>query len=325
MLNDRRRALDEISAIVTDEAGRPTPPAVQHVADAIRRRHGDAVVAILFYGSCLRQESLSSTGADSVLDFYALVERYRAAYRQPLAALANRVLPPNVFYLETNWEGGTLRAKYAVIALDQFRRGTSSSSFQSMLWARFSQPCRIVYARDAATRSIACRALSEAVVTSVMRTVPLLPPSFTASDMWIRCFVETYRAELRAERAGRARVLHDAEAARYGRLAPLAIEAAGFRYDHSPPALFTIARGTSAARRRTATIGWFARRIVGKLLSALRVLKNVFTFEDGLRYVLWKIERHSGVRLSVTPWQLRHPLLCAPLLAWRLYRRGAFR
>jgi hypothetical protein len=41
--------------------------------------------------------------------------------------------------------------------------------------------------------------------------------------------------------------------------------------------------------------------------------------------VLWKVKRHSGVVLPVTEWQRRHPLLAAPVLAWRLYRLGAFR
>jgi hypothetical protein len=30
------------------------------------------------------------------------------------------------------------------------------------------------------------------------------------------------------------------------------------------------------------------------------------------------------VVLPVTDWQRRHPLLSAPVLAWRLYRLGAF-
>jgi hypothetical protein len=40
---------------------------------------------------------------------------------------------------------------------------------------------------------------------------------------------------------------------------------------------------------------------------------------------LWKIERHSGVRLPVSPWQRRHPLLASPVFLWRLYRVGAIR
>jgi hypothetical protein len=57
----------------------------------------------------------------------------------------------------------------------------------------------------------------------------------------------------------------------------------------------------------------------------LRLAKGAFTFVGGVDYLLWKIERHSGVKTTVTAWQRRHPLLAAPGLAWRLYRRGAFR
>src|SRR5690606_13814062 len=70
---------------------------------------------------------------------------------------------------------------------------------------------------------------------------------------------------------------------------------------------------------------WRIRQSVGKLLTVLRLAKGVFTFEGGMDYILWKIERHSGVRATATPWPRRHPLLASPLLAWRLYRTGAFR
>ncbi|MBW1980227.1 MAG: hypothetical protein JRJ12_03315, partial [Deltaproteobacteria bacterium] len=56
-----------------------------------------------------------------------------------------------------------------------------------------------------------------------------------------------------------------------------------------------------------------------------RLLKAAFTFEDGLEYVLWKIERHSGVKVEVSRRLQQHPLLAAAVLSWRLYRRKAFR
>ncbi len=43
----------------------------------------------------------------------------------------------------------------------------------------------------------------------------------------------------------------------------------------------------------------------------------------GMDYVAWKIERHSGVRIEVAPWQRRFPLLAAPGLYWKLRRREA--
>jgi hypothetical protein len=61
------------------------------------------------------------------------------------------------------------------------------------------------------------------------------------------------------------------------------------------------------------------------MLHVLRLAKAAFTFAGGLDYILWKIARHSGVTAEPTPWQRRHPLMAAPVLAWRLYRRGAFR
>jgi hypothetical protein len=72
-------------------------------------------------------------------------------------------------------------------------------------------------------------------------------------------------------------------------------------------------------------VAWALRGVVGRALSVLRLAKGAFTFDGGLDYILWKIARHSGVTTAVAPWQRRHPLLAAPGLVWRLYRRGAFR
>jgi len=57
----------------------------------------------------------------------------------------------------------------------------------------------------------------------------------------------------------------------------------------------------------------------------LRLGKAAFTFNDPLDYVLWKVERHSGIHVEPTALQRRHPLLFAWPLLWRLYRRGGFR
>ena len=65
--------------------------------------------------------------------------------------------------------------------------------------------------------------------------------------------------------------------------------------------------------------------MAGKLLSVLRLIKAAFTFRDGANYILWKIERHSGVHHSLTPWQARHPILASTVIFWQLYRKGAFR
>jgi hypothetical protein len=305
-------ARDRLEAWIAREVALPVHPAALALADAIRARHG-RVAAVLFYGSCLRQPASAAAPPEGILDFYVVVDRYRDAYRGRLLALANRVLPPNVFHAITSWRGEPVRAKYAVISMAQFRRGLSQASLQTSLWARFAQPCRLAWGRDPQARAAVGAALADAVITMVAAVAPLLERGSSAERLWLRGFQETYRAELRTEGTARAKDIYESGRERYDAITPLALAAAG------------IAGGHSARDRRFAQLRWAGRRVVGKTLSALRLIKSAFTFDGGVDYILWKIERHSGVRLPVSPWQRRHPLLASPVFLWRLYRLGAIR
>jgi hypothetical protein len=311
-----------IRSWIAAEAGQPVGAAARALVEAIVIRHGHAVAAVLFYGSCLRQPE-PSPGEDPVFDFYVLVDNYRDTYRSPLAALANYLLPPNVFYIEHPWQGRRLRAKYAIVGLAQFRRRVSRHGFHSYFWARFAQPVRLAYARDAAARAAVDDALAAAAITMVANSVGLLGTEFDARELWTRGFAATYGAELRAEGSDRAGLIYEADRARYDRLTGPALAAAGVAV--AQDATTGRFRRAAASSQQASTIVWGLRRALGKVLSVLRLVKGVFTFDGGLDYILWKIERHSGVTASVTPWQRRHPLLAAPAVAWRLYRQGAFR
>jgi hypothetical protein len=70
---------------------------------------------------------------------------------------------------------------------------------------------------------------------------------------------------------------------------------------------------------------WRLRSRLGRPLNVLRLLKATFTFDRPLEYVVWKVERHSGERLAVAPWERRFPLLAAPGVYRRLRRRGLLR
>lgn len=302
---DHRAALQ---GLVAEELRQPVAPPVIAMAEAVRARHPQGTLAVLFYGSCLRKpETLL---ADSVLDFYLLVESYTAAYGAALLAFANKLLPPNVFYLELPHEGGTLRCKYAVLSLGDFLAGTAQRTLNVSIWARFSQQARLVWSRDAEIAARVAEGCTEAVLTMVGSIVPLMPAGATADQLWERAFLETYAAELRSEGAGRAAELVALDADRLRRV--------------TGPALAAL-RATPMADAAHCAATWRRRRRVGKLLNLARLVKAAFTFQGGVDYVLWKVKRHSGVELPVSDWQRRHPVLSAPLLAWRLYRRGAFR
>ena len=68
-------------------------PVLAALLGQLRARHHDAICGILLYGSCLRSGDIY----DGLLDLYLICDGYRAAYRNPLPAGANWLLPPNVF------------------------------------------------------------------------------------------------------------------------------------------------------------------------------------------------------------------------------------
>jgi len=307
-----------LRAAIEREMRREVPPPVAALAAQLAARAGGAASCVLYYGSSLRDARL-----DGVLDFYVLLDRVGAWPGSRLAALANRLLPPNVAYIEGHAGGEALRAKVALISLAQFRRGMSAGALDTTLWARFAQPCSCAWTRSEADREAAVEAVRQAVTTAARWAAELGPERADALAYWRLLFARTYGAELRVERAARGDDLVARDAERYARLLPQAWHAAGIACEPSGDAL--LAPRLSPAARAAAERRWALRRRLGKLLNLLRLLKAAFTFDGAMDYVAWKVERHSGVRLEVAPWQRRFPLLAAPGIYLQLRRRGVLR
>ena len=92
---------------------------------------------------------------------------------------------------------------------------------------------------------------------------------------------------------------------------------------HSPDGVYTT--HVSATRRFAAGAAWRTRRLTGKLMSTARWFKALATFEGGLDYAAWKLERHSGVKIHVSEKMRRRPWLYVWGELIRLYRRGVLR
>ena len=60
--------------------------------------------------------------------------------------------------------------------------------------------------------------------------------------------------------------------------------------------------------------------LVVKSLSALRLFKALFSFENPLDYLVWKIERHTGIRETPTDLQRKYPILFSWTLLWKIYK-----
>ena len=293
-------------------------PALETLLARLREQHNDAISAVLMYGSCLRSGNLF----DGLVDLYLLCDDYGSAYGTSPLALANALLPPNVFYAETELDGQTLRSKVTVISLDDFRRGCSRARFESYIWGRFAQPTHLLYCRDEHVREAVEESLLNAVYTFLHNCLPALPPEGSLAALWEGALALSYNTELRTERGGRAAELVTHSLPFYrsvtnyhaGTLVfPFALYDDGYRAD-VPPGM-----------RRYARTRWQIRRVQGKCLSVLRLVKALFTFEGGLDYIAWKLERHSGQQVEIPDRVRRRPLLHMWSFFWGLYQRGIFK
>lgn len=312
----------QLISTIRHHSDRTASPALRALIDEIRQRHGGAAQGILFYGSCLR----SGDDFDGLVDLYLLVDDYRSAFKSRLQAFLNALLPPNVYYLEREFEGQIVRTKYAVLSLADFQKGTSMRWFHSYLWGRFCQPTALLYARDDAVAEIVLRCFARSVLTFIRRVLPQASEEFTAQQLWSLGLTLSYRAELRSEKPEKRARLFDAAPQYYEKITRLAVNAVDDAIEmDAGSGVLHYRQQISAIKRLTGRFAWRLRSWQGKLLSILRLLKATLTFEGGVDYILWKIERHSGVTVEVEPRLKRRPLLAMWVLSWRLYRKGGFR
>jgi len=289
----------KIETLVAEELAIPVDKRVVALAAKIAKAHGKASRAVLFYGSCLREKQYDGL----MLDFYLIVSNYAAAYSRRWLAVANRLIPPNVFVFEADG----MMAKYAVLSEADFHRLNGPETRNVSVWARFAQPSRLVWAANGAARKKVIAAVSRAAPTLLASAILAVPGSDDPLDLWRGAFKLTYSAELRAERRGRSGSFVEFDPERYRRFTEPAIKA------------------IATMKGPRASGGWGRRRVEGKMLTVLRLAKASATFAGGVDYIAWKINRHAGTEIEIKPWQRRWPLLAAISLVPKLLRSGAVR
>ena len=282
---------------------RDMPAATRAFARKLAAESG--ALAVLFYGSNLRTGSL-----DGVLDFYVL-----------LPGEPERGIWPRVSYREWPHEGTMLRAKIARMTLAKFRAAAAGRLLDTTIWARFVQPSALAYVRDEMAVREVREAIADASVTAARLAAVLGPEHGTADDYWGALFRATYKAEFRVESPGRERSILDANAAHFDGLLPLALDEAGILWQRKGG---HYAIDIPIAERARVLRWWKTRQRMGKPLNLARLVKASTTFDGAARYAAWKIERHTGVPVVITPWREKHPVLAAPgvlLSVWRAKKR----
>jgi hypothetical protein len=287
----------------------------ENLLGQIRARYGSGLLAVLIYGSYLRGKR------DTLLDFFVFVDGYGSMPSRWQGWLA-RALPPNVYQIQHGSPPDEIRAKYALMTLEQFEQAVHGD-FHSYFWARFAQPCGILYCRDDAVKSRIIAAICQASATFAGQVAPRLPESFNTKQLWTDGLSLTYQCEFRSEPPGHALKLFEYWPEYYRSVTSvLAAQGLGFETGDMPDHF----RNTCNERtRRWSGVGWWLRRLQGKVLSTLLILKAAATFDGALDYLMWKIQRHSGVYIEPSGLQRRYPAIFAWPLLYRLWRKGAFR
>lgn len=279
---------------------RAVDPAVIAQARILGERAG--ALAVLFYGSNLRTGSL-----DGVLDFYVL-----------LPGPPEKGLWPRVSYGEWDHDGTRLRAKAATMTLAKFAEAAAGRTLDTTIWARFVQPSALVWRRDDEAAARVADAMAAAARTAARLAIALGPDRGLADDYWRALFRATYRAELRVEPPGREDSILAAHRDHFSGLLGAALGATGIPYRQEGS---TIAPRLDESERRRILAWWKPRRRLGKALNTARLVRAAGTFDGAARYAAWKVERHTGVAIEVTPWRERHPVLAAPGVLWRVWRQ----
>lgn len=287
------------------ELAGPAPEAARAFAIRLVERF-ETPAAVLFYGSILRTGDL-----DGVLDFYVLTHEPPSGPR----GLASRLLWPDVGYYESEHEGVLLRAKVASMTLTQFAKAARGHGADTTIWTRFVQPSVLLWSDTPETAQAVTDAVARAARTAARFAAGLGPRHGAAGDYWTALFKQTYAAEFRVERGGRESSILAFDPARYDKLLRAAWRDDGLLEAETP-----LAPALSAAARRRINWAWRLRKGLGKPLNIARLIKAAFTFEGAARYGAWKIERHTGLPVPLTPWRERHPILAAPGVLWRLRR-----
>ena len=297
--------------LVAEELRLPVDPRVSAMAAAIAAKHGAASRAVLFYGSCLRQQQLDGL----MLDFYLIVSDYRAAYDKRWLAAANRLIPPNVFYFEHQG----LVSKYAVLSETDFAHECGPDAWTVSTAARFAQPSRLVWRADEQAEQRAIDTVAKCAPTLIDWTLPVSAGG-SPEEIWKTAFKLTFNAELRAERLSRPEALFEAYPERYESVGLCALQEIARAHGVGPDFEVPFLRSAERAKR-----WWRRKQRYGKIYSVARLAKASATFAGGADYIAWKINRHAGTDIVVKPWQRRHPLLAAISLLPRLLKTGAVR
>lgn len=265
------------------------PEEVEKLLEAILPEWDNKVLAVLFYGSCLR----TNVFINNVADFYLIVEDL-GNNKNSFITFLNKLLPPNVYYIETPYNESILRAKYGIFTFNQFKKMASMDAFHPYLWARLVQPMRIVYLKDENIKIEIVKSIYSAITTLMINVAPQLKNEFNLKQFWIKALKLTYKTEIRPEGKSNILNIYNSNSDYLNEIAKNILEILPYpiqKKEKNEICQYNILIGNSV--KCANAFSWALKIVLGKLLSAVRLLKSLLTFENALEYGYYKLSKHT--------------------------------
>ena len=282
------------------------------------------VSVVLLFGSQLVQ---ASPDRHSAFDLVVLVDSYGRFYRAlsgaghhkrspALLRLLARVLPPNVIAFFPSGPDGPV-GKSMILTVEDFRKALAPTARDHFLKGRMVQRVALLHARDSEFTASMERAVAEARADVLRWMGPYLAEPFTTRQYARRMLEVSYRGEVRPESRDRAGQVFEAQAAFLDKTFAHVLEGAeaegrvlrersGWRLAHP------VGAGEALSIRL-----YF---LSSKVRATARWFKHILTFNDWLTYIQRKVERHTGMKIEITPLERRFPLILLWPKVFRILR-----
>ena len=276
-------------------------PEALEMTSFLRQKYSQNLMGILFYGSALR----SNSDKNLILDFYVILETLYPTIKNPILRLFAYLLPPNVYFYQINFKGKKIRAKVAILTMSDFIRGTSINCFTPSIWARFSQQTRLTFYDCEKNKILITHALSEAIKTFLTNTIKTTHYKSNIDELWLKGLHLTYGSELRPENKIKINEIIENDKERYISIGKLALDELNhIKINH--------------LINKKENLKWLLRKYWTRLLNILRLIKASFTFEGGIEYLVWKLEKHKGISIKLSEKQKKYPIITAINLMLKL-------
>lgn len=305
-------------------------PAVAPFVDHFRRVFGEALAAVVFYGSKLDDQLATDT---SFFDFYLICDDYRRFYRRRRDRWLASFLPPNIYYLELERPaGGKSTCKYCVISLADLKKHVAPDAKDFYHLGRFSKRLAVIWWREPFERDEVLGACYQAMETLTPHALNKVGAVFTLPELIRRALALSYEGEVRLEKTDeKVEALYRIAEPFYRAIwAHLLEQYRAFdpelfrpRLPEDDPETYYLRRPASqhaAQLRETAALIRRSRR-----RAKARWPKSILLTDNWVDILLAKVERTYGVKLELTPRERRWVLILGWRHFFRLRREGKIR